>query len=169
MNNNENQYYIYIRGTKERIPVAKQEFDDYYRDINSYRRTEMNNGRCVCPRSKWLSCDMDCLTCPFHRHGNQYSLDATVNGDCEDARALGEDIPGVESQMEDIFTDIAEFRQLFDRLAELMPEASTIGNLRLDGLSDTAISKRLGISRTTFLSRLKKAKKVLADEFPELF
>ena len=112
---------------------------------------------------------MDCLTCPFHRHGNQYSLDATVNGDCEDARALGEDIPGVESQMEDIFTDIAEFRQLLDRLAELMPEASTIGNLRLDGLSDTAISKRLGISRTTFLSRLKKAKKVLADEFPELF
>lgn len=79
MNNNENQYYIYIRGTKERIPVTKQEFDDYYRDINSYRRTEMNNGRCVCPRSKWLSCDMDCLTCPFHRHGNQYSLDATVN------------------------------------------------------------------------------------------
>ena len=50
-----------------------------------------------------------------------------------------------------------------------MPEASTIGNLRLDGLSDTAISIRLGISRTTFLSRLKKAKKVLADEFPELF
>lgn len=52
MNNNENQYYIYIRGMKERIPVTKQKFDDYYRDINSYRRTEMNNGRCVCPRSK---------------------------------------------------------------------------------------------------------------------
>ena len=169
MKTNDNQYTIFIRSTGERIPVTKQEFDDYYRDINAYRRTEMNNGRCVCPRSKWLSCDMDCLTCPFHRHGNQYSLDATVNGDGEDARAWGEDIPDTERPMEDIITDIAEIGQLFDRLAVLMPEAAIIGDLRLEGLSDTAISERIGISRTTFLSRLKKAKSVLADEFPEFF
>lgn len=169
MNISDNQYTILIRSTGERIPVTKQEFDDYYRDINAYRRTEMNNGRCVCPRSKWLSCDMDCLTCPFHRHGNQYSLDATVNGDDEDARAWGEDIPSTEGSMEDIITDVDEIRQLFARLSELMPEAEIIGSLRLDGLSDTAISGRLGISRTTFLSRLKKAKSVLSDEFPEFF
>ena len=29
MKNNDNQYYIYIRSTKERVPVTKEEFDNY--------------------------------------------------------------------------------------------------------------------------------------------
>ena len=33
MTNNENQYTIYIRSTKESIPVSKEEFDAYYHDI----------------------------------------------------------------------------------------------------------------------------------------
>ena len=35
MTNNENQYTIYIRSTKESIPVSKEEFDAYYHDITS--------------------------------------------------------------------------------------------------------------------------------------
>ena len=29
MKNNDNQYYIYIRSTKERVPVTKEEFDAF--------------------------------------------------------------------------------------------------------------------------------------------
>ena len=57
MTNNENQYTIYIRSTKESIPVSKEEFDAYYHDINIYRIRQQRHGRCVCPASKRLTCD----------------------------------------------------------------------------------------------------------------
>ena len=52
---------------------------------------------------------------------------------------------------------------------ELMPEAVEIGKLRQQGLSDSAIADALGIKRTTFLSRLKKAKILLEAAFPDFF
>jgi DNA-directed RNA polymerase specialized sigma24 family protein len=71
--------------------------------------------------------------------------------------------------IESIICDKAELDQLFARLNELMPEAVQIGKLRQDGLSDEAIAKIIGIKRTTFLSRLKKAREQLATEFPDRF
>lgn len=50
-----------------------------------------------------------------------------------------------------------------------MPEATEIGRLRQQGLSDSAIADALGIKRTTFLSRLKKVKALLVDEYPDFF
>ena len=55
------------------------------------------------------------------------------------------------------------------RLEELMPEAMGIGLLRQKGLTDSAIADSIGVKRTTFLSRLKKAREQLASEFPDLF
>ena len=51
MTSNDNQYTIRIRSTGELVPATKEEFDAYYRDINAFRRTQMNHGCCVCPRS----------------------------------------------------------------------------------------------------------------------
>jgi len=165
------QYFIYIRSTKEKIPVSKQEFDDYYRDINAYRRTQMNHGRCVCPRSKWLHCDMDCLTCPFHRCGNQLSLDTSINEDDfdDEVRAWEEDFFGSTVPVDEAFANDCEMQQLLVRLTELMPEAISVGNLRLDGWKETEISEHLGINRVTIFSRLKKAKEILSEEFPNYF
>ena len=47
MTNNEIQYTIYIRSTKESIPVSKEEFDAYYHGINIYRIRQQRHGRCV--------------------------------------------------------------------------------------------------------------------------
>lgn len=44
MTNNENQYTIYIRSTKESIPVSKEEFDAYYPVLGEKAR---NNGHVV--------------------------------------------------------------------------------------------------------------------------
>lgn len=81
MSKKDKQYTIYIRSTKESIPVNKEEFDAYYHDINIYRIRQQRHGRCVCPASKRLTCDMDCLTCPFHRMGDTRSLDYTETDD----------------------------------------------------------------------------------------
>ena len=75
---NNNQYYIYLRSTRERIPCTEQEFHDYYRDIDAFRRKQQRHGRCVCPAVKRLDCDMDCATCPFSRAGDTLSLRAAA-------------------------------------------------------------------------------------------
>lgn len=77
---------------------------------------------------------------------------------------LGDIREDESANLDGLVTDRIMFEQLLKRLDELMPEARRIGELRLDGLSDRDISDILGIPRTTFLSRLKKAKAQLHDE-----
>ena len=55
MSNSESQskaYHIYIKERHVWVPVSKSDFDNYYRDINAYRRRQQEHGRCVCPASK---------------------------------------------------------------------------------------------------------------------
>ncbi len=74
------------------------------------------------------------------------------------------------SKMSDMAMTIEELRNAAaERLADLMPEAADIGKLRMQGLSDEAIAKSIGIPRTTFLSRIKAAKKQLEKEYPDFF
>lgn len=169
MSRNENEYTIYIRSTRESIPVTKKEFDAYYHDIDLFRRKQQKHGKCVCPRCKQLICDMDCYTCPFYRAGDARSLDycdATEDGSEE---SWVNQIQNEDPLVEEIIAEAFEARELYNRLAELMPEALEIGRLRLSGMPDTAIAKDIGITNTTFRSRLAKAKSILIKEFPDFF
>ena len=159
MSKKDKQYTIYIRSTKESIPVNKEEFDAYYHDINIYRIRQQRHGRCVCPASKRLTCDMDCLTCPFHRMGDTRSLDYTETDDEGNETAWVDEIPDVSPLLEDIIIEASEMKALYARLTEL----------RLEGLSEDAIGERIGIGRKTFAYRLKKVKAVLEKEFPDIF
>lgn len=143
MTNNDNQYTIYIRSTKESIPVSKEEFDAYYHDINIYRIRQQRHGRCVCPASKRLTCDMDCLTCTFHRMGDMRSLDYTETDNEGNETAWVDEIPDDSLLLEDIIIEASEMKALYARLTELMPEAVKIGEMRLEGLSEDAIGERI--------------------------
>lgn len=143
MQNNENQYTIYIRSTKESIPVNKEEFDAYYHDINIYRIRQQRHGRCVCPASKRLTCDMDCLTCPFQRMGDMRSLDYTETDDEGNETAWVDEIPDDSPLLEGIIIEASEMKALYARLTDLMPEAIKIGELRLEGLTEDAIGERI--------------------------
>ncbi len=169
MKNNDNQYYIYIRSTKERVPVTKEEFDAYYHDINLFRQKQQYHGKCVCPANKRLDCDMDCATCPFRRAGDGLSLDYTTKDEDGTDICWVDNLEDPSPLIEDIVTDTQVLNHLFQRLNELMPEALTIGKMRLSGKSDLAIAREIGIKNTTFRSRLDRAKKVLEREFPEFF
>ena len=92
MINNDKQFYIYLRTTKEQVPVTEQEFNDYYRDINSFRKKQERHGKCVCPSYKRLDCDMDCETCPFRRAGDSLSLNYTVKDDEGNERSWLDDL-----------------------------------------------------------------------------
>lgn len=169
MKTNEKQYYIYIRSLKERIPVTKEEFDSYYRDINAYRQKEQYHGRCVCPKAKFLDCDMDCGTCPFRRAGDNLSLDyITIDEDGNESSWAG-NLEDPAPHMEDMVTDGIRFKQLLGRINELMPQAIQIGQLRELGYNEEAIAAEIGVGRKTYAYRLKKLKATLEKEFPEFF
>jgi DNA-directed RNA polymerase specialized sigma subunit len=93
------------------------------------------------------------------------SLDATRKDDDGEDVCILDCIASPESILNEIILDQLVMQQLLKRLEELMPEAIEIGKLRQEGLSDEAIADIIGIKRTTFLSRLKKAEEKLREEY----
>ncbi|MGN1089200.1 MAG: hypothetical protein ACI4Q6_02260 [Huintestinicola sp.] len=166
---NDKQYYIYYRSTGDCIPVSKEEFDNYYREINAFRQRQQYHHKCVCPANKRLSCDMDCFTCPYRRVGDTISLDYCMTDDEGNEKAMVDTIPAPSPLVEDLVTDRILLAALVARLTEIMPLAFDIINMRLEGMTDTAISKAIGIPRKTFTDRWKKAAAILKSEFPDIF
>ena len=168
MNLNDNQYRIYLKSTREWVEIPEEVYREHVRYYDTFRKRQQSRGECACPKSKFWLCDGECWACEFH-HASMLSVDYTIeneDGDtCSPLERLCDPSPSIES----VVTDKAELDQLFARLNELMPEAIEIGKLRQQGFSDSAIADALGIKRTTFLSRLKKAKALLADEYPDFF
>lgn len=172
MANNANQsktYRIYIKSTKEWVEVP----EEYYREHTSYydtfRKRAQYHGQCVCPKNKFWLCDGDCFNCEFRRAGDMLSLDYESENEDGDSVSPLDMIPDTAPLVDEVVSDRATLAQLFERLAELMPEAEEIGHLRMNELSDEAIADIIGIKRTTFRSRLAKAKAVLAEEYPDFF
>lgn len=169
MTNNEKQYYIFIRSTDDCIPVSKEEFDNYYREINAFRQRQQYHGKCVCPAKKRLSCDMDCFTCPYRRAGDTISLDYCMSDDEGNEKAMVDTIPDSSPSVEDLVTDRIVLEALVARLTEIMPQALEIIDMRLDGKTNTAISKAIGIPRKTFTDRWNKAIAIVKKDFPDIF
>ena len=155
------EYAIYIPSTKQRIPVTKAVYDAYYQPIWSTFRKAHRHGCCSCPGNKWWLCSGDCSVCKYRTAGDSLSLDY-------EQEIMGDDREDEPADIDGFVTDRIVFEQLLKRLDELMPEARRIGELRIDGLSDSGIADIIGVPRTTFLSRLKKTKAQLHDEYCDL-
>lgn len=174
MSTNENQsqtriYKIYLPHEKQWVEVTEEQYRTYYRDIWATRKRAQEHHQCMCPQNKQWMCDGDCLVCRFHAPGDNLSLDLTFeNRDGDEVSPLDK-LADQSASIEEVVTDQIMLDMLFQRLAEIMPEARRIGDLRMAGLSDAEIADIIGIPRTTFLSRLKKAKELLQREFSELF
>ena len=159
---------IYIRSQRRWQEVSEEVYQEHIRFHDTYRHRMQGRGLCRCPRNKWWVCDADCLTCEYHNADVIASLDAPI-GEDDDNLILMDAITDDSMTVSELATDRIVLEQLFKRLAELMPEAESIGKLRMQGLSDEAIAKVIGIPRTTVLSRIKAAKKVLEQEYPDFF
>ena len=173
MQNTENQSQsnrIYDKQTKTWFKVTPEQFREYDRWRTRLRKRMQYHGLCKCPRSKWWLCDGVCDDCEFRCiPGNVISIDRPVESDSGEEMSLHDVIPDPNSLFESALCDQDELEQLLKRLAELIPEASEIGKLRLQKLKDEDIAERIGIKRTTFRSRLSKAKEKLESEFPDRF
>jgi len=159
---------IYVRSQRRWQEVPEEVYQEYTRFHDTYRHRMQGRGLCSCPRNKWWVCDADCLTCEYRNADVIASLDSPI-GEDDDDLTLMDTIADDSVVVSELATDRIVLEQLFKRLADMMPEAENIGRLRLQGLSDEQISREIGIPRTTFLSRIKAAKKQLEKEYPDFF
>lgn len=170
MKNNENKVKrIFDKQTKSWFEVSPEEYKNFDTWRTNLRKREQYHGRCMCPRNKWWLCDGMCDDCEFHAAGDILSLDMPVSNEDGDEVSLMDTLVDPAPLIEDVICDKAELDQLFSRLQELMPEAIQIGQLCQKDPTDEAIAEIIGIKRTTFRSRLEKAKQQLATEFPDRF
>ena len=160
---------IYDRQTKTWFEVTPEQYKEFDTWRTNLRKREQYHHRCMCPRNKWWLCDGMCDDCEYHAPGDILSLDMPTSNDDGDEVTLLDMLEDPAVSIEEVICDKAELDQLFDRLNDLMPEAVEIGRLRQKGLTDEAIAKIVGIKRTTFRSRLEKAKAQLAAEYPDRF
>lgn len=160
---------IYIKFTRQWVEVSEEYYRDHTRYYDAYRKRHQAHGQCVCPKNKFWLCDGDCHNCEFRRASDQLSLDYTTENEDGDVCSPLDSLADAAPSVGEVVADKAELDELFARLSQLMPEATRIGTLRQEGLSDEAIAIIIGIKRTTFLSRMKKAKEQLAAEYPDRF
>ena len=162
-------YKIYLPHEKQWVEVTQEQYHTYFRSIWAARKRAQKHRQCMCPKSKLWLCDGDCLICKFRAPGDSLSLDLTFeNEDGEEYSLLGK-LADQSVSIDDVVTDQIMLDIFFQHLGEIMPEARRIGELRLEGLTDTEIADVIGIPRTTFLSRIKKAMEVIKREHPDLF
>ncbi len=164
-----NNNHIFDKQTRTWFDVTPEQFQEFDRWRTRLRKRNQAHGDCVCPRGKWWLCDGICPDCEFHASGSTISLDAPIVNNAGDDVSLREILMDPNSLFDSILCDKAEMDMLFARLDELMPEAKKIGLLRLQGMTDEAIARTIGIKRTTFLSRLKKVRGQLSAEYPHCF
>ena len=155
MSSNDKQYYIYLRSTKERVPCTKEEFDNYYRDINAFRQRQQYHGKCVCPQSKRLTCDMDCETCPFYRN-DTFSLEYTVCDDEGNERAKADEIADSSATVDTYLEEEELYHALHALIQTLTPEEQKICSAIMDNLSERSAATALGMSRNTYVYRKDK-------------
>lgn len=162
-------YRIYLKHSREWVEVPEEVYYEHTRYYDAFRKRQQYHGQCACPKNKFWLCDGDCYNCEFRRAGDMLSLDhETENGDGDTCSLM--DLLQVNSpSIEDIVCDRMELQQLLERLEEIMPEALIIGQCRQEGRTDEEIAIVIGIKRTTFRSRLRKAKEQISKEFPDCF
>lgn len=169
IDNQKQSYRIYDKSTRIWFEVSPEQYKEFDRWRTNLRKREQTHGHCKCPRRKWWLCDGMCEDCEFRIPADTLSLDAPIVGKDGSEVTLRDTISNEAALVEEIVCDKVTLEQLIERLNELMPEAGQIGMLRLKGLSDETIAEIIGIKRTTFLSRLKKAKGTLVEEYPDAF
>ena len=140
---NQNQEYrIYINESKSWVDVNKEFYTNYYRDINTYRKRQQEHGRCICPASKRYLCDMDCLTCPYAKAGDQLSLDNTISDGDGNEKSWLDDMSDESAAIAEVLEDTELLHALYAKLNELDPEGRlTVSLLCRENLNVTAARK----------------------------
>ena len=147
---------IYLKDLHLWVPVSKTDYDNYYRDINAYRRRQQVHGRCVCPASKRYLCDMDCWTCRFRKAGDELSLDYSITDEDGNEKSWLDDLPDETPSAQSILEERDLLDSLIRKLDELDPDGRRICELLLQDKTEREIAEIMGISQQSTINYKKR-------------
>lgn len=156
---------IYLKDLHQWVQVSKADYDNYYRDINAYRRRQQEHGRCVCLASKRYLCDMDCWTCRFRKAGDELSLDYTVTDEDGNEKSWLDDLPDDGPSAQSVLEERELLDTLLCKLDELDPDGRRICELLLQDKSEREIAAIMGISQQSTFDQRVKGRPFLDDPF----
>lgn len=143
MQTQDKQRKIYIRSTKQWVPVTEEVYLAYYHPIWRTQKTAQKAGQCFCPKNKLWLCDGDCAMCEYHAAGNTVSLDAPMENVDGDEFSIIDTIADPNATFADLLVDKLLLEKLLDELAEQDPEGKRICELIMEGSSKTEIADTL--------------------------
>ena len=166
--NQSNERTIYLKTLRQWVTVSKADYDNYYRDINAYRRRQQEHGRCVCPANKRYLCDMDCNNCRYRRAGNEISLDFAISNEDGNGASWMDELPDDGPSAQSILEERELLEVLMRRLSELEPDSRQICELLLQEKSEREIAVIMGISQQSTINYKKRKafellRKLLSD------
>lgn len=152
------QKFIYVRATKEMVPVSDEVYYEYYRPIRAQLQREQYHHRCNCPKKYMYQCDGDCFICEYHVGEEYLSMDVQ---DSESQEYMYDTIPDDGPELEKVVSDRMLIAQLLERLRELDPDADKIIALWSEkpDMSIRDMAERLGRTKSTFFDQIKKYRK----------
>lgn len=159
------KFGIFDKTTGKWFVASPEEYKEYIRQIDAHVHKMKDHGRCCCPADKKWLCDGCCQGCRYEVRSRYSIYDSLPDG----GERLVDAVADKNPDSLEIAANKEMLDRLFTRLNELMPEAQTIGELRLQEATDEEIGEILNIKRTTFRSRLDKVKAILRSEFGEEF
>lgn len=157
------EYKVYIHRLKTWVPVTKEQYHTYYRDIWATRKRAQSHGQCMCPKSKTWLCDGDCLVCEFRSAGDNLSLDYEIHDGEGNQKSWLDDLVDESPDAQSIMEDRELLEALYQKLEELDPDGQRICRLIMAGKSERDIASELGIPRNTFTYRRDKLFLVLRE------
>lgn len=140
MQTQDKQRKIYIRSTRQWVPVTEEVYSEYYRPVWRLQKEAQKNGQCMCPKSKLWLCDGDCAMCEYHAAGNTASLDAPIKNADGVEFSLADTLEDPNAAFADLLVDRLLLGKLLDELAEQDPEGKRICELIMEGSSKTEIA-----------------------------
>ncbi len=161
------QRKIYIRSTKQWVPVTEEVYREYYRPVWRTQKDAQKSGQCICPKDKLWVCDGDCTVCEYHTTGNTVSLDAPMENADGEKFSLLDTLEDPTSSFADVLVDRLLLEQLLDELEERDPEGKRICELIMEGQSEREAAVTLNMARSTFKRHWTAIKAELARQIKE--
>lgn len=158
-------YRIYIRSSRRWVPVSKEYYETYMREVGAYKKKQYRQGLCKCPGTKEYMCDCDCLTCPFYKKDVMVSLDAPIFDDEGNEEALMDRLMDeVTLSPEEALLVKDEHESLNRAIEQLCEEDRILILMTLAEKPQIEIAEALGLKgQTNVAKRKRRALKALRE------
>lgn len=145
---NKDNYQIFIKSSRQWVPVTEEFFKSYMKSNDTFRRRMQRHGCCDCPKSKSWLCDTDCTNCEFRKAGDALSLDAEIETN-EGTTTILDTIPDTDSGIEENLMFAELLTALSEELNNLDPEGKRICELIMEVKTEREIATEMGRRQST--------------------